>query len=1024
MPLVSALIFVTTTYAAAPKFEQIARLTPPFEENRGQAAPDIRFLARDTRGTLEITATGARAILAKRDRKGNAQTAIVPFEFPGADWSRVEGESLLAGTTNVLSGNDSSKWRTGLRNYSAVRVHNAYPGIDIVFHSKRGSVEFDFELRPGADPARARIHFPSHIAKLQADGSVAVDTPAGALVLPKPIAFQSADQIVPSQFKIRNPHTVAIIVARYDRSKPLTIDPAVAYFTFNGGTSTEAATGFAIDAAGNFYLAGSTASTNFPVSATPFQKESGGNIDAFVTKYSASGALVYSTLLGGRDREYINKIAVDSQGSIYFCGASASANFPLAGAIQPTNKGGSTGLDAVFGKLNPAGSALVYSTYYGGNFTDRANGCVVDSEGNLYVTGYTVSDNFPFTPGSFQTSNRSPFAGNGFVAKIAPAGDRAIFSTYLGGGVDDELYDIAIDRNRNIYVVGESISIQPAYPTAGALQPTNRGNIDAVVTKMNAAGTALTWSTFLGGDQRDTAYAVAVDASDNVHVVGKTASSNFPLANALQRELSGPNDGFVVKLDAAGTSMIYGTLFGGNRNEDPFGAAVDRAGALYVVGTTDSQGIAPVDAAQPIPGGSADAFLVKYNPQGSQIQMMTYIGEIGADLGFGVALDNSGRIFVAGTSSSSALTPTSNATQKGFGGATDGFVAIIDGSPGANPFTVSSTRLTFTGAPGATIAAQQFNIRATAGTPEWTIDAATLTGGNWLSATPRTGSGNATIDVRVNTTGVTTGTHEGTLTVNNTRLGTRTVVAVILTLGEAGGEVPNNGVVSAATFTGGGVSPGLLVTIFGSRIGPSALTTAQVTPQGTLATTIAETRVLFDGVAAPIVYASAGQVSAIVPYDVNGRTTTAMQVEYRGTRSNAVNLRVTDTAPGLFTANSSGKGQGAILNEDSSFNSASNPAKPGSIIVLYGTGEGATDPTGTNGLLANSVFPKPRQPVTVRIGGKNAEVLYAGAAPGLVAGVFQVNVRIPADVEAGAQPVIVQVGANSSPADVTVAVQP
>jgi len=749
-----------------------------------------------------------------------------------------------------------------------------------------------------------------------------------------------------------------------------------------------------------------------------------GNIDAFVTKYSATGALLYSTLIGGRDRDFINKIAVDSQGSIYFCGATASTNFPLANAIQTTNKGGSTGLDAMFGKLDPTGATLVYSTYYGGNFTDRANACVVDSEGNLYITGYAVSDNFPFTPGSFQTSNRSPFAGNGFVTKIAPAGDRAVFSTYIGGGIDDELYDIAIDRNRNIYIVGESLSVQPAYPTAGAIQPTNRGNIDAVVTKMNAAGTALVWSTFLGGDQRDTAYAVAVDGSDNVHVVGKTQSSNFPLANPLQRELSGPSDSFVVKLDAPGTTMVYGTLFGGNRSEDPYSAAVDRAGSLYVVGTTDSQGITPVDAAQPTPGGSSEAYLVKFNPQGSQIQMMTYIGGLGADLGFGLGLDNAGRIFVAGTTASSALATTSNAAQKSFGGATDGFVAIIDSSPAANPFTVSSTRLTFTGAPGATLAAQQFNIRATAGTPEWTIDATTLTGGNWLSTTPRTGSGNATIDVRVNTTGVPAGTHEGTLAVNNARLGTRTVVAVILTLAEAGGEVPNNGVVSAATFTGGGVSPGLLVTIFGSRIGPPTLTTAQVTPQGTLASTIADTRVLFDGVAAPLVYTSAGQVSAIVPYDVSGRTTTSMQIEYRGTRSNAVSLRVVDTAPGLFTANSSGKGQGAILNEDSSFNSAATPAKPGSIVVLYGTGEGSTDPTGTNGLLANSVFPKPGQPVTVRIGGKSAEVLYAGAAPGLVAGVFQVNVRIPADVEAGAQPVVVQVGANSSPADVTVAVQP
>jgi len=230
-------------------------------------------------------------------------------------------------------------------------------------------------------------------------------------------------------------------------------------------------------------------------------------------------------------------------------------------------------------------------------------------------------------------------------------------------------------------------------------------------------------------------------------------------------------------------------------------------------------------------------------------------------------------------------------------------------------------------------------------------------------------------------------------------------------------------VVSAATFSGGAVSPGLLVTVFGSRIGPPTLTTAQLTAQNTLATTLAETRVLFDGVAAPLVYVSAGQVSAVVPYDVAGKTTTAMQIEYRGVRSNSVSLRVTDAAPGLFTANSSGKGQGAILNQDGSFNSASNGAQSGSVVVLYGTGEGVTDPAGQNGLIAGTVFPKPRQPVTVRIGGKEAEILYAGAAPGLVAGVFQLNVRIPEELASGPQPVVVQIGTVSSSPDVTVAIQ-
>jgi uncharacterized protein (TIGR03437 family) len=202
------------------------------------------------------------------------------------------------------------------------------------------------------------------------------------------------------------------------------------------------------------------------------------------------------------------------------------------------------------------------------------------------------------------------------------------------------------------------------------------------------------------------------------------------------------------------------------------------------------------------------------------------------------------------------------------------------------------------------------------------------------------------------------------------------------------------------------------------------LTTAQVTPTGVLASTLAETRVLFDGTAAPLVYVAAAQLSAIVPYGVAGKATTSMQVEYRGVRSNAVTLRVAEAQPGLFTANSSGKGPGAILNEDNSLNTGQNPAAPGSIVILYGTGEGVTDPAGQDGQLALSAYPKPRQPVTVRIGGKEAEVLYAGAAPGLVSGVFQINVRVPEGLAGGAQPVVVQIGAASSSPEVTVAVRP
>jgi len=219
-----------------------------------------------------------------------------------------------------------------------------------------------------------------------------------------------------------------------------------------------------------------------------------------------------------------------------------------------------------------------------------------------------------------------------------------------------------------------------------------------------------------------------------------------------------------------------------------------------------------------------------------------------------------------------------------------------------------------------------------------------------------------------------------------------------------------------------GVAPGELVTLFGVSLGPRTLTTLALTPDGQVATNLAETRVLFDGVAAPLVYVLEGQISAIVPYAVTGRSSTRLQVEYRGVRSEAYTVPVVESAPGIFTLDSSGRGAGAILNQDGTINSPSQPAATGSIIVLYATGEGQTDPAGIDGKLAGEILPKPRLPVSVSIGGRNAEVLYAGAAPGLVAGVLQVNVRIPVGLPSGNLPVLLTIGSRMSQPDVTVAV--
>ncbi len=233
-----------------------------------------------------------------------------------------------------------------------------------------------------------------------------------------------------------------------------------------------------------------------------------------------------------------------------------------------------------------------------------------------------------------------------------------------------------------------------------------------------------------------------------------------------------------------------------------------------------------------------------------------------------------------------------------------------------------------------------------------------------------------------------------------------------------------NGLTNAASNAVGMVSPGMIFVAYGDKIGPAALAGAALDSSGTkLATTVAQTQVLFDGVPAPIVYVSAAQVSGIVPYAVAGKSASQVVASYQGQQSTALAVKVAAAVPGMFSADFSGKGQGAILNQDGTYNSAANPAPAGSVVVLFGTGEGQTVPPGVDGLIANTTLPVPALPLTVTIGGKQAEIVYQGGAPGLTAGLLQINARIPTDTPAGNQPVVVTLGTISSPAGLTVAVK-
>ncbi len=946
---------------------------------------------------------------------------------------QLSGESKLTAVSHYIRGNRPEQWQTGIPNYSKVRYHEIYSGTDLVFYGNGGELEYDLVLKPGANPARIQLRFEGHQGlRITESGDLAITMSAGEIVQKRPRVYQDHAGIrteVASSYRLHRDGSVRVDLAKWDRSHPLVIDPVLSYATYWGGNADDLGPELAVDSAGNVYLFGDTASINFPTTTGALRTSRiGGPYDNYVTKFGPDGKVIWSTLLGGSGDETAGGIAVDATGSVYLTGSTGSSDFPItSGAAQPVKGiGGDLNEDGFVLKLNATGSAIVYSTFLGGNDDESPTDIAVNSAGEAFVTGLTFSTNFPTTPGTLKVRVNA-LAYEAFVTRIDAAGARFIYSTFVSGGIGELPTAVAIDTQNNAFIAGTSFS--PDFPvTPGVFQANRLGISDPFVLKLNPQGNTLVYSTLVGGGTgTDTLLDMAVDSAGNAYITGSAESTDFPLGpNPIQRTRLGPSDAFLFKLNPQGTAVVYGTYLGGNGGERGESVAVDTLGNAFVLMTTGSiTGLTPVQPFQSGNAGGNDLYVAKISADGSSVLGSSFLGGGGTDLGWSIAVDNRDRAYISALTQSTNMPGTIGSAQPASGGGRDAFWARVDFSAPAVSLTVSPTSLTATGTAGAAIPNQQISLAAATGQrPDWNLEVTTSTG-SWLDVTPLSGSGSATIQVSFRTTTLAAGSYTGTITLVNRSANTRTAIPVTLTItpgSTGGGQLTSAGILSAASFQGGGVAPGLIVTIFGQRIGPDQLVSAQVGNDLKFPTLVAETRVLFNNVAAPLIYVSAGQVSAIVPYSVAAATTVEVAIEYKGVKSNPVTIPVVAAKPGLFTANASGSGPGAIQNQDFSVNTASNPAPRGSIVVLYVTGEGATDPEGVDGLLATLVFPKPMLPVAVRIGGVDAEILYSGAAPSLVAGVMQINVRIPDNVPDGPLPIQVLVGNAQSPAGVTVAV--
>jgi hypothetical protein len=612
-----------------------------FEANQGQADAQVNFLSRGSGYTLYLTPT--QSVLDLQSSAGSDPAASgdeLTMQLVGANPSaQATGLDLQPGVSNYLIGNDPAQWHTNVPNYARVAYENVYPGVNLVYYGNdQQHLEYDFVLAPGGNPNAIQLAFQgTQGISLDAQGDLVLKTSGGDVTEQAPIVYQDvngARQAISGRYVLEGGNQVGFQVGSYDPTRPLVIDPtySLGYSTYLGGSGGSRGNGIAVDSSGDAYVTG-TAWGGFPLK-NPLQGKYAGNADVFVTKLNAAGtALVYSTYLGGSSGDSGSAIAVDASGNAYVSGVTGSTNFPTKNAYQSQLSGGQ-GQDAFLAKLNASGSALLYSSYLGGSGTEGCYSIALDGSGDAFVTGQTNSTNFPTTPGAYQTTYTSAPI-DVFVSKLNPnqSGSASlVYSTYMGTGRG---YGIAVDGSGNAYVSG--------YNTSRSV----------IVTELNAAGSALVYSTSLGGSWGQAATAIALDAAGDAYVTGWTYSSDFPTTpGAFETVYPGHNSPFVTKLDGTG-SIVYSTFLDGTNstvgiNDAGYGIAVDAAGDAYVTGFTASTNFPIANAFQPTYGGGQDAFVSELNAAGSALVYSSYLGGSDPDAGYGIALDSSGNTYVTG----------------------------------------------------------------------------------------------------------------------------------------------------------------------------------------------------------------------------------------------------------------------------------------------------------------------------------------------------------------------------------------
>ena len=626
---------VVSTVQATNRIRSLALM---FEPNQGQSDAHVRFLTRAP-GMISFLTDNENVIVLSRNRKQpdgaepnrtqKVDRTVVRMKFEQASRPRnFEAMDEVASISNYFLGKNPAEWIHNVPNYRRVRAAGVYPGIDIVYYGDGRRLEYDFVVGPGADPRRIQLAYEgAQTVATDLAGNLLIATRLGTLVQRRPRVYQKIGgerREIEAGYAIRRGR-VEIALANWDRRHELVIDPVLDYSTYLGGSGTDNGTQVVVDSTGAAYVTGSTTSANFPTTVGAFQTTFGSGTHAFVTK------------------------------------------------------------------LNPAGSGLVYSTYLGGSGNDGGNAIAVDTSGDAYITGTTTSTNFPVTSGAFQETADPTAASHtiGFVTKLNAAGNALVYSTYLGsptgvGNSADIPAGIKVDDGGNAYVAGYTGSTD--FPTTpGAFQTSFQGGLrDIFVTKLNPPGSALVYSTFVGGPNADYANNIAIDSSGGAYVTGYSNACAFPTnpaPNGYQQHDCGAKGQnlIVAKLNPAGSALDYATYIG-HASSTGRNIAVNANGEAYVTGFVQNDGDFPITsgAHQATIGGTQDAYVVKLNSTGSNLLYATYLGGASTEVGHGITVDSIGGAYLTGLTNSGDFAVSGCAYQTMNAGGQDAFVTRLD----------------------------------------------------------------------------------------------------------------------------------------------------------------------------------------------------------------------------------------------------------------------------------------------------------------------------------------------------------